>query len=262
MTIQEHVVVNHAATVITATPIDLTDAGYLPLGEDGLNFVGGEQTVKGFLHEQFLEKAKISRNTEEVQAESISFAVCAYYGIETGENSFGYLATWAKDRELTELRASLETINRTSSSLITDIDRHYAEICKERGLDKETESLAAQPVQEITVQEPELVSAPDNGCVPDPAISVESMNAYGYTDSNMLPLTKERALELMERDVTVYMLHTDNTEAMAFDADEIRSFDGIFGVEASEWETVKDRFAPQDYEKALLDNPGDSFAIY
>ena len=60
----------------------------------------------------------------------------------------------------------------------------------------------------------------------------------------MLPLTKERALELMERDVTVYMLHTDNTEAMAFDADEIRSFDGIFGVEASEWETVKDRFAP------------------
>jgi len=62
--------------------------------------------------------------------------------------------------------------------------------------------------------------------------------------------------------VTVYMLHTDNTEAMAFDADEIRSFDGIFGVEASEWETVKDRFAPQDYEKAFLDNPADSFAIY
>lgn len=88
------------------------------------------------------------------------------------------------------------------------------------------------------------------------------MNAYGYTDADMLPLTKERALELMERDVTVYMLHTDNTEAMAFDADEIRSFDGIFGVEASEWETIKDRFTPQDYEKAFLDNPGDSFVIY
>ena len=131
-----------------------------------------------------------------------------------------------------------------------------------RGLDKETESLAAQPVQEIAVQEPEPVTAPDNGCVPDPAISVESMNAYGYTDSNMLPLTKERALELMERDVSVYMLHTDNTEAMAFDAEDIRSFDGIFGVEASEWETVKDRFAPPDYEKAFLDNTADSFIIY
>ena len=262
VTIQEHVVVNHAATVITATPIDLTDVGYLPLGEDGLNFLGGVQTVKGFLHEQFPEKAKISRNTEEVQAESVSYAVCAYFGIETGENSFGYIATWSKGKELPELKASLETINRTASGLITDIDRNYKMLMKERGLDKEPESLAAEPVQEITVQKPEPVSAPYNGCVPDPAISVESMNAYGYTDADMLPLTKERALELMERDVTVYMLHPDNTEAMAFDADEIRSFDGIFGVEVSEWETVKDRFAPQDYEKAFLDNPGDSFAIY
>ena len=209
-----------------------------------------------------VKTAALSRNTEEVQAESISYAVCAYFGIETGENSFGYIATWSKGKELPELKASLETINRTASGLITDIDRNYKMLMKERGLDKEPESLAAEPVQEITVQEPEPVSAPDNGCVPDPAISVESMNAYGYTDSNMLPLTKERALELMERDVTVYMLHTDNTEAMAFDADEIRSFDGIFGVEASEWGTVKDRFVPQDYEKAFLDNPADSFAIY
>ena len=262
VTLESHVTVNHAASVITAAPIELPEQGFLYLGEDGLNFTGGEQTVKEFWHAQYPEKAKLSRAAEEIQAESISFAVCAYYGIETGENSFGYLATWAKDRELTELRASLETINRTSSSLITDIDRHYAEICKERGLDKETESLAAQPVQEIAVQEPKPVTAPDNGCVPDPAISVESMNAYGYTDSNMLPLTKDRALELMERDVSVYMLHADNTEAMAFDAEDIRSFDGIFGVEASEWETVKDRFAPPDYEKAFLDNTADSFAIY
>ena len=203
-----------------------------------------------------------SRNTEEVEAESISYAVCQYYGIETGENSFGYIATWSKGKELPELKASLETINRTASGLITDIDRNFKALMKERGLDKEPESLAAEPAQEITVQEPEPVSTLDNGCVPDPAISVESMNAYGYTDADMLPLTKERALELMERDVTVYMLHTDNTEAMAFDADEIRSFDGIFGVEASEWETIKDRFTPQDYEKAFLDNPGDSFVIY
>ena len=191
-----------------------------------------------------------------------AFAVCAYFGIETGENSFGYIATWSKGKKLPELKASLETINRTASGLITDIDRNYKMLMKERGLDKEPESLAAEPVQEIAVQKPEPVSAPDNGCVPDPAISVESMNAYGYTDADMLPLTKERALELMERDVTVYMLHPDNTEAMAFDADEIRSFDGIFGVEVSEWETVKDCFVPRDYEKAFLDNPSDSFAIY
>lgn len=203
------------------------------------------------------------RRTAEVEAESVSYAVCGYYGIATGENSFGYIASWSKGKELSELKNSLETINRTASFLITDIDRHVADIRKERGLDKETESLTAEPVQEIAVQEPVSANAPDNGDVPDPAISVESMNAYGYTDSNMLPLTKERALELMERDVTVYMLHTDNTEAMVLGAEEIHNFDGIFGIEASEWETVKNRFASMpDYEAAFLNNPADSYAIY
>ena len=69
------------------------------------------------------------------QAESISFAVCQYFGIQTGENSFGYIASWSKGKELKELRASLETINKTSCELINDIERHYKEICKERGID-------------------------------------------------------------------------------------------------------------------------------
>lgn len=75
------------------------------------------------------------RATEEVEAESVSYAVCQYYGIQTGENSFGYIATWSKGKELPELRASLETINKTASGLITDIDRHFRDICKERGID-------------------------------------------------------------------------------------------------------------------------------
>ena len=91
-----------------------------------------------------VKAAARSRNTEEVQAESISYAVCAYFGIETGENSFGYIATWSKGRELSELKASLETINRTASGLITDIDRNYAEICKERGISRD----AAEPAPE------------------------------------------------------------------------------------------------------------------
>ena len=75
------------------------------------------------------------RNTEEVEAESISYAVCQYFGIQTGENSFGYIASWSKDKDLKELRASLETINKTSCELINDIERNYKEICKERGID-------------------------------------------------------------------------------------------------------------------------------
>lgn len=74
---------------------------------------------------------KKNRNTEEVEAESVSFAVCSYYGIETAENSFGYIANWSKTRELHELKTSLETIGNTSSTIITSLDKHFAEIKKE-----------------------------------------------------------------------------------------------------------------------------------
>lgn len=216
------------------------------------------------------EFVKKSRNTEEVEAESVSFAVCAYYGIATGENSFGYIASWSKDKELPELRASLETINKTSSVLITDIDRSYAVIMKERGLDKvETKQADISPSemqQEKGLEEAPAVTAPDNGYLPDPAVSIESMNAYGYTDADILPLSKDRALELAERDVTVYLLHPDNTEAMAFDTDEIRGFDGLFGVTREDWDAAKDALAPaeqrHDFEAEFFSNPSDAFAIY
>ena len=74
------------------------------------------------------------RHTEEVEAESISYAVCQYFGIETADNSFGYIASWSQGKELKELRASLETINRTSSELISSIEQYFKEICKERGI--------------------------------------------------------------------------------------------------------------------------------
>ena len=90
-----------------------------------------------------------NRHTEEVEAESISYAVCKYFGIETGENSFGYIASWSQGKELKELRASLETINKTSGTLISDIERHYKEICKERGID-------LHPKEEMTTATPEI----------------------------------------------------------------------------------------------------------
>ena len=85
-------------------------------------------------HSAEIQAAK-DRRTEEEQAESISYAVCQYYGIETGDNSFGYIASWSQGKELKELRASLEVINKTAGELIADIDRHYKEICKERDID-------------------------------------------------------------------------------------------------------------------------------
>lgn len=94
--------------------------------------------------ETLLAPAEKDRHTEEVEAESISYAVCQYFGIETSENSFGYIASWSQGKELKELRASLETINRTSSELISGIEKHFQEICKEKGI-----NLTAQ--QEVTV---------------------------------------------------------------------------------------------------------------
>ena len=129
--VEERVVVNHAGSVILTAPLEFPEEGRLYFtDETGLNFNGSMLTLSQFLQEQ-----KKDRRTEEVEAESISYAVCQYFGIQTGENSFGYIASWSKGKELKELRASLETINKTSCELINDIERHYKEICKERGID-------------------------------------------------------------------------------------------------------------------------------
>jgi len=129
--VENRVGVNHAGAVILSEPLDLSKEGYLRLTEEeGLNFTGGFSTLAQFLQEQ-----KKDRRTEEVEAESISYAVCQYFGIETGENSFGYIASWSQGKELKELRNSLEIINKTACELISDIERHYKEICKEREID-------------------------------------------------------------------------------------------------------------------------------
>ena len=313
--------------------------------------------------ETILVPGEKSRNTEEVEAESISYAVCQYYGIETGENSFGYIATWSKGKELKELRASLETINKTASELITDIDRHFAEICKERGIDRENLAAVEQPSVEapeaeklymvdndkyIHVQrsdtgidytiydagsakvldggvldgtEQQLSTAALEICklhnignaapiclaslellkdlqeanelplgaaeqitgavavptdaadnilpeleqavpMPDPTLTVDDMRSYGYLDSDMLPLSKDRALELLEHDITVYMLHPDNAEEMVFEAEDIIKHDGMFGITRPDWDAVKGHIPPRDVEQRFLNSPTDSMAIY
>ena len=288
---------------------------------------------------------ELSRSTEEVQAESISYAVCAYYGIATGDNSFGYIASWSKDKTLPELRESLEVISKTADGLINDIDRHYAEILKEREaeliaaepamamerlyavddrylhvqrtdtgvdytiydkasmkeidggqLDMEISTLAESaleicnshgigqnaPLQvadigildELQAAQDAVIAIeppvqenpePETDTPADPAISVEARNAYGYTDDAMLPLTKERAMELFERDVPVYLLYGDNTEAMAFEQTEILNHDGIFGIDRADWEAVKEQFpviTESRWQKAFQQNPADSYCIY
>ena len=335
---------------------------------------------------------KKDRNTEEVEAESISYAVCQYYGIQTGENSFGYIANWSQGKELPELRASLETINKAAGELIADIDRHYKVICKERGIDLTAQPEQAVPQQEATpgpapevsIQQPteETPDAPspsaeaqeallmlddttylhvqpcdtgwdytlydvatrkqldggqldapelplstaalkicemhnmggqsiqyaplsmietlqeaavqqmqaaaqaatpettmlpdapehhlDEYPMPDPTLTQDDLEKCGYLDGDLLPLSKERAYELMAQDLTVYMVQQGENPAMAFDTDDLDAHDGIFAVTREEWEEspafgaqVKERMDhQQEREQAFLGHKGDCFAIY
>lgn len=275
------------------------------------------------------------RNTEEVEAESVSFSVCQYYGIQTGENSFGYIASWSQGKDLSELRASLETINKTASGLITDIDRNFREVLKEYDpvleqfagdsagsiSDAYDQALAAEnltpestekvslnilreidAVRERDIQEylhknhmsmndhpnaePEVQATPapeaaanmlsyapelalDGYPMPDSELTVANLEACGYLNGDLLPLTKDRALELFEQDLTIYMIE-DGGASMAFDPDEIQVHSGLLAVSREEWENsrefdkaIKDRLNHQEQrEAAFLNTSQDTFAIY
>ena len=98
--------------------------------------------------------------------------------------------------------------------------------------------------------------------VPDPTIHPKALQYYGFTDADMLPITKNRALELLDRDLTVYMIYPLNTEKIALDAEDLLHHDGLFGVTKTEWEAVKNDIPPYDIEKVFRDNPKDAYAIY
>lgn len=71
--------------------------------------------------------------------------------------------------------------------------------------------------------------------LPDPMIGLSEMREYGYQWNEMLPLTKEKAEELFEQDLSVYLLHTDGAESLAESRGQIEEHEGIFGVEKETW---------------------------
>lgn len=283
-------------------------------------------------------------STEEIEAESIAYTVCAYFGIETSANSFGYVATWSKDKDLKAFKDSLDTIRKTSSELIFDVEQQFKEICKERGISLEPAQPAQkQPEQDIeklymvdnekyihvqrsdtgidyTIYDAASAKALDGGVLddtgqllsaaaltvcklhnigdaapirlaplellnglqevnelllgageqitgveatstadslpdlpqleqgypmPDPTVDFAQMYQFGYTDGNtMLPLSKECARELFLQDVPIFVLNSDNTEYMVLDTEDLGAHSGIFGVERTEWERVRDTLQP------------------
>ena len=129
--------------------IDSGAHGYYHNAEKRIALNEGEselQTVKTLIHE--IAHAKLhdidlnappeqqqerpSRRTREVEAESIAYTVCQHFGLDTSDYSFGYVAGWSSDKDIKELKASLETIRATASELITEIDGHFRELQQQR----------------------------------------------------------------------------------------------------------------------------------
>ena len=106
--------------------------------------------------------------------------------------------------------------------------------------------------------------------LPDPDISIADRNSYGYLDDEMLPLSRERATELFEQDLAVFLLYEDDTEAMALDREEIDNHSGIFGIQRIDWVSLQDyeaiktmeKFSVTELEHRFLETSTDSFAIY
>ena len=361
------------------------------------------QTLKTMVHEvahSLLHNKELNkdidapvkdRNTKEVEEESIAYMVCQHFGIDTSDYSFGYIAGWSSGKEMTELKASLDTIRRTASELITGIegqlqalqlnrameqaeekeclllvqttDLSEYSLLNVRGMDaqelvvaladmSEDDKLSVQAyleskgawtteianqdtkefeeyhldvryftdrdeivdVSKVREQQAEenlsimgraealigeleanktlftseernlivnyayktddfdktkalaekLALMEDKGLagvgkvmaeaqaeiddLPDPMIGLCEMHDYGYDWSEMLPLTKDRALELWDDDFPIYLLHVDGSETMADDREEIEEHGGIFGIEKEDW--MRERSLERDNDIA------------
>ena len=106
--------------------------------------------------------------------------------------------------------------------------------------------------------------------LPDPMIGLSEMREYGYTWNEMLPLTQEKALELFDHDLPVYLLHNDGSETTVEDREQITEHEGIFGIEKGDWEnerklrSIQAELSDNDINKEaqLLYGSSDKYGIY
>lgn len=184
------------------------------------------------------------RRTREVQAESVAYAVCQHYGLDTSDYSFGYVAGWSSGRELDELKSSLETIRSAAAEIINSIDGYLKDLQQEQ----ETEQTAT---------------------LPDPTIQITDMQEYGYTWDGMLPLQQEAAERLFHEDLEIFCIYEDGTEGAVTSLSELREHaenGGLFGVEKAAWKAFYERTngKAQEETKAAPELPQekDTFSIY
>jgi len=182
---------NRTSTVpISFEPMDSETNGYYSPAEKRIAIREGMsevQTIKTTIHELAHSRLhdfdrskpvdtenKKDRNTKEVEAESIAYVVCQHFDIDTSDYSFGYVATWSANRELPELKASLQTIRDAAASLINEIEQNFSEIQKEQE-------------HQQNIENP-FVSEPDNA-VPEQEISTQKNEWKCYIVPDLMTWT-------------------------------------------------------------------------
>ena len=168
-----------ALTEVSPVPITYEDTegeakGYFHTTDHRIAIQEGmsqSQTVKTAIHE--VAHAKLhdreqnqdidavldkDRNTKEVEAESVAYTVCQHFGIDTSDYSFGYIAGWSSDRDMKELKSSLDIIRKTASELITGIEDRLAELQKDRAVEQEQNKESILLIQNDDLTQYSLVS--------------------------------------------------------------------------------------------------------
>ena len=202
---------------ISFEQIDSGAKGYFHLEENRIVVQEGmseAQTVKTLLHEashqalhsrEAMEKngEKKTQNQRETEAESVAYVVCQHYGIDTSEYSFPYVATWSADKEVPELKASLDTIRRTAADLIVKIDEKLLDLNKVEDIYKSIEAV----IEETPFVKPEA-GITDTFTVVEPPVDLHELSEIG-------PREKEKARilpDIRPSDKNDPLEHKDDSE--------------------------------------------------
>lgn len=372
------------------------------------------QTMKTAIHEvahaklhdrELMQNLGVEKDqmTKEVEAESIAYSVCQHFGLDTADYSFPYIAGWSSNRDMKELKTSMDTIRHTAGDFIEEMTEKLQELQRDepeqmhlldsdlilkmsgsmeseyaydviRGMGKselldavrefqrleENDAFLEEPdleeylsergaevipwyasngyqvenpvtfydveydadtgitdiaslssmqqtqnmveraeyggtlfndddrnlivnyayqldnledtrilIQELAgaIQSPDL-RAPNEviqnaqaeiDALPDGMISITDMHEYGYENPEMLPLTKEKALELYHQNLEIFCLYEDGTESAYDNEPALHTHDRIYGIEKETW----DKFQKQErLEQRIMAGQEEKFSIY
>lgn len=231
--------------------------------------------IEGALRELQLNREMEQEQSKEcillIQNEDLTeFSLVNVRGMDTQE-LVAALTNMNEDDKLS-IQAYLESKGAWTTELGNDKTREFEEYHLDVRYNLDTDEIidvkakiAEQIDNNLSVMEQAEIDA-----LPDPMIGLSEMREYGYTWNEMLPLTQEKALELFDHDLPVYLLHNDGSETTVDDRKQIMEHEGIFGIEKGDWENERKLRSMQaelsdnqiNKEAQLLYSSSDKYGIY